>query len=280
MSDDNRTSEPFGTPAAGKAAGQNLDYFAPAAVGPRAAASQFGGVPAPPAAPSQFGPPPVGPMAPPPTFGAPPVYGQQPYQPAQRSGLPVWAIVAICVPVVLVVLAIVASIAIPVFLTQRDKAVAAATTVSIPDQLNGMSTSANADLRAQVQGLFSSMPSCTCFDPPVTSIYTDAGNTHAVVVGAAKVNSRFSADARATFVRNFWQSVRSSSGAQVGEARDEDAGKLGGTMSCASLAGGATGQICVAVDAGSFFFIADTYQGGAVDPAVPGIAREALVHRT
>jgi hypothetical protein len=51
-------------------------------------------------------------------------------------------------------------------------------------------------------------------------------------------------------------------------------------MSCAPIAGGATGQICVAVDAGSFFFVVDTYRGGTVDPGMPVTAREAFVHRT
>ena len=195
------------------------------------------------------------------------------------SGLPTWAIVAICVPVGFVILAVLAAIAVPVFVNQRDKAVVAATTVSTPAQISGMSASTNATFQAQLQSAFSNVPACTCFDPPVSSIYTDAGSTHVVVAVAGKVNSRFSADDRADFITGFWESARSSAGGHVGEATEQDAGTLGGTMSCAPIAGGATGQICVAVDAGSFFFVVDTYRGGTVDPGMPVTAREAFVHR-
>jgi hypothetical protein len=54
----------------------------------------------------------------------------------QRRGLPVWAIVAICVPAGLVVLGILAAIAIPVFLNARSTPVT-------PDTLGGLSTSAD-----------------------------------------------------------------------------------------------------------------------------------------
>ena len=52
----------------------------------------------------------------------------------QRSGLPVRAIFAICVPVGLVVVAILAAIAIPVFLNQRSAPV-------VPDSLGGLARS-------------------------------------------------------------------------------------------------------------------------------------------
>ena len=52
----------------------------------------------------------------------------------QRRGLPVWAIVAICVPAGLVVLGILAAIAIPVFLNQRSTPV-------MPDSIRGVARS-------------------------------------------------------------------------------------------------------------------------------------------
>ena len=116
MSEDGRFSGSFETPAVVKPADQDHGFFAPAA------ATQA-------APPSQFGAPP--PHVP---FGAPAGYGQPPYPPVQRRGLPVWAIVAICVPVVVVVLGVLAAIAIPVFLNQRSTPV-------MPDSIRGVARS-------------------------------------------------------------------------------------------------------------------------------------------
>jgi hypothetical protein len=142
MSEDSRFDGHPGTPAGGKAARQDYGFFTSA---PAAAPTQFAGPPAsatapppgqalPQAAHDQFGPPPAARPAPPVAHGSPPVYGQPPYPPAPRGGLPVWAIVAICVPAALVVLGILAAIAIPVFLNQRSTPV-------MPDSIRGVSRS-------------------------------------------------------------------------------------------------------------------------------------------
>jgi hypothetical protein len=95
----------------------------------------------PPPPPGQFGPPP--PQVP---FGGPPAYGQPPYPPVKRSGLPVWAIVAICVPAGVVVIAILAAIAIPVFLNQRSTPV-------MPASLGGASRSSDPTMTHAVDGV-------------------------------------------------------------------------------------------------------------------------------
>jgi hypothetical protein len=167
MSDDNRFGGNPGTPAGG--AGQDFGFFASS---PVAAPSQFGGLPAqapaparpvpaaarpvapPPVvalpsqpAPAQFGPPPGAPMAPPASYGPAPGYlAPPPYPPVQRSGLPVWAIVAICVPAGLVVLGILAAIAIPVFLNQRSTPVA-------PQQLGGLTMTTDPQLKNAVSSV-------------------------------------------------------------------------------------------------------------------------------
>jgi hypothetical protein len=115
MTEDSRFSGSSGTPAGSDGADQDFGFFTSA----------------PAAAPTQFGPPPA-PLAPPVPYGPPPAYGQPPYPPVQRSGLPVWAIVAICVPAALVVLGILAAIAIPVFLNQRSKPVMPASIRGVP----------------------------------------------------------------------------------------------------------------------------------------------------
>jgi hypothetical protein len=105
----------------------------------------FAGGPAPaPAAPyvpphSQYG-------APPTQYGAPPMFGPGPYSPPQRSGLPVWAIVAICVPAALIVVGILAAIAIPVFLNQRNTPVT-------PDRLGGLSRSTDPVLNGALDSM-------------------------------------------------------------------------------------------------------------------------------
>lgn len=110
---------------------------------------RFGGSATPPQPPpSQFGsPPPPDPFgAPPPPdpFGAPPASGQplypsQQYPSTPRRGLPVWAIVAICVPVGLVVLGILAAIAIPMFLNARSTPV-------MPTSVAGVARSTDAGM--------------------------------------------------------------------------------------------------------------------------------------
>jgi hypothetical protein len=285
MSEDSHFGASSGSPAGGKSANQDYGFFAST---PAGAPSQLGGQPAgamsPPAAaspgqpaPGQYSPPPPAPPGP---FGAPPPYGPPAYPAPPRSGLPVWAIVAICVPVAFVMLGILAAIAIPVFLNQRDKAVAAATSVSLPDEIAGLSPSGEATLRDQLEGMENSLPRCGCFGRPQATVYIDPGRTHALTVGAARVTTVFHSADQASFVRGFWDSVQSSpAGANVGEPQEQDAGKLGGILSCAALTGRLTGEICVAVDAGSFFFTSDVYQGGAVDRSLPRTAREAVVHR-
>jgi hypothetical protein len=142
MSEDSRFGGSSGTQAGH--GGQDFGFFAQAAVG---APSQFGGPPdpvtqrfsAPPPqpAPGQLGPPPS-PLAPSWPVAAPGP-GPQPYPPAPRRGLPVWAIVAICVPGSLIVLAILAAIAIPVFLNLRSTPV-------MPDSIGGVARSTDANM--------------------------------------------------------------------------------------------------------------------------------------
>jgi hypothetical protein len=144
MGEDSRFGGSFGGSAgAGSNNDRDLGFFA-------------GGPPPAPAAPyvpppSQYGGPPTQYGAPPTQYGAPPMFGPGPYSPQQRSGLPVWAIVAICVPVGLIVLGILAAIAIPVFLNQRNTPVT-------PDRLGGLGRSTDPVMNGtldSMQGLLS-----------------------------------------------------------------------------------------------------------------------------
>jgi hypothetical protein len=137
----------------------DLGFFAGPAK-PRGSSS-FGGAPAPPpsgspapsrfSAPSvnQFGSPPAAPQfAPPVQFNAPGGFPQQPYAygPPKRGGLPVWAIVAICVPLAFIGIGILAAIAIPVFLNSRSAPVA-------PAQLGGLSQSTDPQMNRAVESI-------------------------------------------------------------------------------------------------------------------------------
>jgi hypothetical protein len=166
MSEDSRFSGSSGTPGGGNGAGQDYGFFTTA---PAPAPTQFGGPPAqsaPPASPvpqqpalAQFGPPasPVPQQPAPAQFGppaspvaAPGQFGPPPYPPVQRRGLPVWAIVAICVPAAFVVLGILAAIAIPVFLNQRSTPVMPNSISGVPRSTDPAMTQAVDEVKKQV----------------------------------------------------------------------------------------------------------------------------------
>jgi hypothetical protein len=157
----------------------DLGFFAGPAK-PRGAISSFGSAPAqPPSSPpapsrfstpsaNQFGSTPPAPFDPPAQFTGPGGYPQPPhaygppqpyaygppqpyaYGPPRRGGLPVWAIIAICVPTVFIVLGILAAIAIPVFLNVRNTPVA-------PDQLGGLTASTDPQMTQAVASIRNSV---------------------------------------------------------------------------------------------------------------------------
>jgi hypothetical protein len=214
------------------------------------------------------------------SFAPPASPAAQHHAPVLRSGLPPWAMIAISLTIALVVLGILETVAIPLFVGQREAAVAAATTVSLPTQIAGLTPTADATLGQELHGLFESLPACSCFGLPEATVYVDAGRTHVLTVGAARMTRTFHSDDRANFVRGFWSSVQSSAaGPSVGRPREQDPGKLGGVLSCAQLMEPLSGEICIAVDAGALFVTEDTYLGTEVDRDLPTTARESVVHR-
>jgi hypothetical protein len=89
-------------------------------------------------------------MPPPAPYGAPAGQWPPPYATAPRRGLPVGAIVAICVLGSLVVLGILSAIAIPVFLQQRS-------TPRMPQSLAGQQVSTDPALQATRDAVLSQM---------------------------------------------------------------------------------------------------------------------------
>lgn len=213
----------------------------------------------------------------------PATYQPPPYPPAPGRGLPGWAIALIACAAGLVVVLIVAAIAIPVFLDQREKASAAATTVRMPATVAGLTqTPLTPQLRDQAQALRDSV--AVGMPDPKVSVFTDSADSHRLVVMAGKVSTVLRDREQAAAVRGFWQGVQRSLGGQttLGTPAERPAGTLGGTLSCAAFnPAGVTGEICVAVDPGAMLVTIDILkgEGAAIDPTLPTTVREAVVKR-
>jgi hypothetical protein len=85
-----------------------------------------------------------------------------------------------------VVLMIVAAVALPVMLHQRDAAVAKATTLSQADQVGGLTRSTDLRMQQDIAPMTAVLSRCGCFQPPVTSGYVVPDRTHLLVVLGAK----------------------------------------------------------------------------------------------
>lgn len=236
------------------------DYFSAPVPG---AASAPGSTP-PRSAPAGW-PPPAHGYAPAPT--GPP--GWPAYAPAssETSGLLKALIVVSIVVGTIIVMGILAAIAIPVFLEQRAKSEAAATTVAIPDQL--LDLTRLHDARAvQLEQQLRSQPG-----NPEAGVYGVAGSVRATV--SVKRQRMSSGDER-----DFMTGAESSFQNQgVGHVifSDADPGRLGGFMRCATVSS-PTFSVCLFADHGAYGSI--TLFGdraGRDDVAVS--VREAVEHR-
>jgi hypothetical protein len=212
----------------------------------------------------------------------PPAY-PPPYQPA-KHGLPGWGIALIACAAGLVVVLIVAAVAIPVFLGQRDKATAAATTISVPPGIGELTqTPMTPEMQAQAQAWRQSM--ARWLPDPQAAIFVDAPGSHRLVVLAGKMSTVLHQDDQTEVVRGFWHGAEEGLAGQavLGVPAERSPGELGGTMSCASFnPAGVTGEICIAVDPGSMVVTVDIQDGAGAttDPNLFTAVREAVVHRS
>ena len=112
------------------------------------------------------------------------------------------------------------------------------------------------------------------------TLYQDDGGTHRVFVAVSKFTRALSPAEQQSFSVGMWRGIRDSAVGRVtlGPQVDGDAGRLGGTMTCAPFTAGATGRVCVSVDGTSFVMMMDF--GSATDPTFPVTVRETVVHRT
>lgn len=206
-----------------------------------------------------------------------------PYQlaPPPRSGLPGWAIALIAVAAGLLIVMVLAAVAIPTFLNQRSKANAAATTVTLPETLDGLERVRDPEVDAVIQRQLETAPRTPLRDTQGAA-YSD-GEGHIVVVTVSRfprvANSRDVDHAIAGYqdaaTTDLPPGVTVASGFQ-----ERPAGRLGGRISCVTVEGNMTGQLCAAVESSTLLFVVDMGPSGSIDPDLPRRVREAVVHRT
>ena len=218
-----------------------------------------GQVPPPPPAPSPYAPSPYGPSPHAPSPYGPSPYPLTPYGPPPH-GRSTGAKVAIGIAIAVgsfVVLGILAAIAIPVFLNQQAKAVAARTSVSLPDTVGGYAK-LPAAAQQSIQSLITQIPAEGHAQAAVYGRGSTA--TVVVIVGSHAMN--------ASDQRGYLSAVNDSEGRNAGVVQTTvPAGPLGGTMQCGTSPEGQRTD-CAFVDAGAF---------GAIDVLGTGPSAQRLV---
>jgi hypothetical protein len=185
--------------------------------------------------------------------------------------------VAICVPVVLLVMAILAAVAIPTFLDQRERARAEATTIVLPATVEGLPRLTDPEEQARLQSMLGSFPAEV--REPQAIIYSDGASRRIVVVSARFPEPAGPADLR-NLVAGFDDGLVSNAppGVTMSEPFDREPGRLGGRIRCATMSGAANGQMCTAADSVSMLTIVDV-SPGPPDPDLPRRVREAVISR-
>jgi hypothetical protein len=260
MSEDAR----FGA-AAGHSAAERADdygFFAPVRTG---APGADGMDAAPTAAP--FGTPaPFGATVPPPPVTAP-----------ARSGLPVWAIVLIAVGG-LFALGIVASVALPAFLSGRQHSQLAETSVAMPAAVIDLPLSADPAIQSQVAQLAADIPSG--FTSRQSAGYVADSST--LLVAAAKPTHVLTLAEQESLTRSFWAHEAASvpDGSSLGAPSTPAGTGATGTLTCADeLTSDGTATVCIDAQATALvvFVLASTSASGT-DPTAPAQVPPAVVH--
>lgn len=272
--DDTTGPSRFGTPAAGPTP-PPVDRFGNPMAPPGAPVSVPTG-----AAPSGFGQPAqpgFGQPAQPGQFGAPnpvtPGYYGPPHTPA-RSGFPKWAIALIVVVAAVPLLGIIAAVAIPVFLNQRNQADLKATSVSLPATIGTMTLSTSAADTKIATDTIANYSDGHVRDV-VAGVYANTDGSRTIVV-AGKATKPFTPSDVSSGSRDLTTGFLNGAKVQSPGVTTAPAGSLGGTMSC----GGGSGtrgywHACGAFNTSSFFLVATPSQAATNDGALA--VREAVV---
>ena len=257
MSEDTR----FGAVAGHSAAEQSDDYgyFTPA---PTSAPPAQPGIPGQPSVPAPFGTPaPSGGPVPAPPLAAP-----------ARSGLPVWAIGLIGA----FVLAIVASVALPVLLSGRQHSQLAATSVAMPGTVIGLPRSADPATQSQAAQLAADIPSG--FTARQSAGYVGGSST--LLVAAAKPQHVLTLAEQESLTRSFWANEAASvpDGSSLAAPSTPAGAGATGTLTCADeITDDGSAMVCIDAQATALvvFVLASTTGS---DPTAPAQVPPAVVH--
>ena len=257
MSEDARFGAVAGHPATERA--DDYGFFTPA---PTATPPSQPGVPAQPSVPAPFGTP-----AP---FGGPVL--APPVAAPARSGLPGWAIGLIGA----FVLAIVASVALPVFLSGRQHSQLAATSVAMPATVIGLPRSADPAIQSQAAQLAADIPSG--FTARRSAGYV--GGTSTLVVAAAKPQHVLTLPEQESLTRSFWANEAASvpDGSSLAAPSTPAGAGATGTLTCADeITDDGAAMVCIDAQATAVvvFVLASTTGS---DPMAPAQVPPAVVH--
>ncbi len=228
--------------------------------------------------------PPAQPTSPPASLTLPPVYPTSlpgyPTAPPPQTGLPAWAIVALCVPVVFIVIAILAAVAIPTFLNQREEAIAAKTTVTLPETVEGLERLRTAEAEAVIEAQVAALPT-DLFRDTKGAAYTD-GVDRTVFVQVARFTRLATPQDLDDAITGFQEGATSDLPPGVGASafQERPSGALGGRINCATLTGATSGQMCIAVESSTVVALVDIAPARPVDPDLTRRVREAVVRQT
>jgi hypothetical protein len=209
------------------------DYLPPLTAGqwvPQHFGSQYGVTPA---APPAYGPPP---------FGAP-GYGGYPVGATPGRSTASRVLIGLAIAVLGIIgVGILAAIAIPVFLNQRDKPVPV--TLVLPQTLEGSPQLNSASFQQLESNAESTVfPANTVFSDPQAAVYGNAGAPSFVIM-AAKITSRPTASDRTSY----WNAIaRSGSDKQITLTKVPP-GALGGTTECGLANSDVPFEVCFSLD--------------------------------
>jgi hypothetical protein len=150
-------------------------------------------------------------------------YATHPIQ-APHRGLPGWALALIVAGVSVPLVAILAAIAIPVFLNQRMKAEWSSTTVALPADFNGQPKNTTAAAQAVAQTFVAG--DITIED---VGIYGPIGST-AVIIIAVKPSAPTSSDGQDAERADLERGFQAQGGLRL--TKEADPGSLGGWLGC------------------------------------------------
>ena len=209
-------------------------------------------------------------------FGTPAPFGgpvlAPPVAAPARSGLPGWAIGLIGA----FVLAIVASVALPVLLSGRQHSRLAATSVTMPATVIGLPRSADPAIQSQAAQLAADIPSG--FTARRSAGYV--GGTSTLVVAAAKPQHVLTLPEQESLTRSFWANEAASvpDGSSLAAPSTPAGAGATGTLTCADeITDDGAAMICIDAQATALvvFVLASTTGS---DPTAPAQVPPAVVH--